>query len=309
MPIKIPDQLPAHEVLVREGVSVMDERTALRQDIRPLQIGLLNLMPNKMRTETQFARLIGATPLQVELTLVRIGNHKAKNTSEDHLIAFYQTWEEVAAAQVRRLHRHGRADRAPAFRRGHLLGRADAHLRLDDLACPLLLLHLLGGDGRRLAFPSHSQIHARKKGLRRLPSPQQRTRLALSCRLLGRFRHSCFALDGGAGRRHSRRVGPGAADGVGRDRAVPCSPKGPATGSICSTTSNTTRRRSRKNMTATWPPARRSKCRTDIIPKTIPAGRRSIAGARTPIYSSATGSTRSTRPRPSTSRGSVPLAP
>ena len=95
MPIKIPDQLPAHEVLVREGVSVMDERTALRQDIRPLQIGLLNLMPNKIRTETQFARLLGATPLQVELTLVRVGNHKAKHTSEEHLISFYQTWEEV----------------------------------------------------------------------------------------------------------------------------------------------------------------------------------------------------------------------
>ncbi|WP_309086207.1 homoserine O-succinyltransferase [Chelativorans sp.] len=96
MPIKIPDQLPARDVLVREGVSVMDERTALRQDIRPLQIGLLNLMPNKIRTETQFARLIGATPLQVELTLVRVGNHRAKNTPEDHLITFYQTWEEVA---------------------------------------------------------------------------------------------------------------------------------------------------------------------------------------------------------------------
>jgi homoserine O-succinyltransferase len=95
MPIKIPDQLPAREVLAREGVSIMDERTARRQDIRPLQIGLLNLMPNKIRTETQFARLIGATPLQVELTLVRVGNHKAKNTSEEHLIAFYQTWEEV----------------------------------------------------------------------------------------------------------------------------------------------------------------------------------------------------------------------
>ncbi|MBN9077664.1 MAG: homoserine O-succinyltransferase [Rhizobiales bacterium 65-79] len=97
MPIKIPDQLPAREVLAREGVAVMDEKTALRQDIRPLQIGLLNLMPNKIRTETQFARLIGTTPLQVELTLVRIGNHKAKNTPEEHLIAFYQTWEEVKA--------------------------------------------------------------------------------------------------------------------------------------------------------------------------------------------------------------------
>lgn len=95
MPIRIPDQLPAREVLVREGVAVMDEGTARRQDIRPLQIGLLNLMPNKVRTETQFARLMGATPLQVELTLVRVGNHKAKNTSEEHLISFYQTWEQV----------------------------------------------------------------------------------------------------------------------------------------------------------------------------------------------------------------------
>ena len=97
MPIKIPDQLPAREVLSREGVAIMDERTAMRQDIRPLQIGLLNLMPNKIRTETQFARLMGNTPLQVELTLVRVGNHKAKNTSEEHLITFYQTWEEVSA--------------------------------------------------------------------------------------------------------------------------------------------------------------------------------------------------------------------
>jgi homoserine O-succinyltransferase len=96
MPIKIPDQLPARAILTREGVSVMDERSALRQDIRPLQIGLLNLMPNKVRTETQIARLIGASPLQVELTLVRIGGHKARNTPEEHLITFYQTWEEVA---------------------------------------------------------------------------------------------------------------------------------------------------------------------------------------------------------------------
>jgi homoserine O-succinyltransferase len=96
MPIKIPDQLPARAILAREGVSVMDERSALRQDIRPLQIGLLNLMPNKVRTETQIARLIGASPLQVELTLVRIGGHKARNTPEEHLITFYQTWEEVA---------------------------------------------------------------------------------------------------------------------------------------------------------------------------------------------------------------------
>ena len=95
MPIKIPDTLPAREVLQREGVAVMTETDAIRQDIRPLRIGLLNLMPNKIRTETQLARLLGASPLQIELTLVRIGSHKAKNTSEDHLIAHYQTWEEI----------------------------------------------------------------------------------------------------------------------------------------------------------------------------------------------------------------------
>jgi homoserine O-succinyltransferase/O-acetyltransferase len=95
MPIRIPDALPAREILQREGVMVMDETTATRQDIRPLQIGMLNLMPNKIATETQIARLIGSTPLQVELTLVRIGNHQSKNTPEDHLISFYHTWDEV----------------------------------------------------------------------------------------------------------------------------------------------------------------------------------------------------------------------
>jgi homoserine O-succinyltransferase len=95
MPIKIPDKLPAFEALVNEGVRVMTEAVAIRQDIRPLQIGLLNLMPNKIKTELQMARLLGASPLQVELSLVRIGNHKPKNTSEDHLLAFYQTWETV----------------------------------------------------------------------------------------------------------------------------------------------------------------------------------------------------------------------
>ena len=95
MPIKIPDQLPAFQTLVQEGVSVMTDSAAIRQDIRPLQIGLLNLMPNKVKTEIQIARLVGASPLQVEFSLVRIGNHKSKNTSEDHLLSFYKTWDEI----------------------------------------------------------------------------------------------------------------------------------------------------------------------------------------------------------------------
>ncbi|MGV3550458.1 homoserine O-acetyltransferase MetA [Rhizobium sp.] len=95
MPIKIPDQLPAFQTLIQEGVSVMSDSAAIRQDIRPLQIGLLNLMPNKIKTELQIARLVGASPLQVEFSLVRIGTHKSKNTSEDHLLSFYNTWDEI----------------------------------------------------------------------------------------------------------------------------------------------------------------------------------------------------------------------
>jgi homoserine O-succinyltransferase len=95
MPIKIPDELPARRTLEMEGLMVMRERDAVRQDIRPLRIGLLNLMPNKIATETQIARLVGATPLQVELTLVRITDHVSRNTATDHMAAFYRPWEEI----------------------------------------------------------------------------------------------------------------------------------------------------------------------------------------------------------------------
>jgi homoserine O-succinyltransferase/O-acetyltransferase len=95
MPIRIPNQLPARRILETEGVMVMTEDSASRQDIRPLRIGLLNLMPNKIKTETQFARLVGASPLQVELSLIRITGHTPKNTSQDHMLAFYETWEDV----------------------------------------------------------------------------------------------------------------------------------------------------------------------------------------------------------------------
>jgi len=97
MPIKIPNDLPARAILESEGVMVMREAEAVRQDIRPLRIALLNLMPNKVKTETQVARLLGATPLQIELTLVKITNHVARNTPSDHIISFYRDWEDVRA--------------------------------------------------------------------------------------------------------------------------------------------------------------------------------------------------------------------
>jgi homoserine O-succinyltransferase len=97
MPIKIPNELPARATLESEGVMVMREADAVRQDIRPMRIGLLNLMPNKIRTETQFARLLGATPLQVELTLVKMTNHVARNTPSDHIISFYRDFGDIRA--------------------------------------------------------------------------------------------------------------------------------------------------------------------------------------------------------------------
>lgn len=95
MPIKIPSDLPAFDVLTKEGVMVMAEDQAARQDIRPLKIGLLNLMPKKIQTENQFARLIGATPLQIELSLIRMTEHQTKNTAAEHMEEFYRPFQDV----------------------------------------------------------------------------------------------------------------------------------------------------------------------------------------------------------------------
>ena len=95
MPIKIPNQLPATKTLAEENIFVMTDERAGKQDIRPLQILMLNLMPTKIDTETQLSRLLGNTPLQVELTLMHTSSHKSKNTSEDHLLAFYTTFDKV----------------------------------------------------------------------------------------------------------------------------------------------------------------------------------------------------------------------
>ena len=95
MPIKIPNNLPAAEILLKENIFVMTETRAMTQDIRPLRMLLLNLMPKKIETETQLTRLLGNTPLQIELTLLRMEAHKSLNTSQEHLLSFYRTFSEV----------------------------------------------------------------------------------------------------------------------------------------------------------------------------------------------------------------------
>lgn len=95
MPITLPANLPAYDVLSREGVMVMSDTRAARQDIRQIKIGLLNLMPKKIQTENQFARLIGATPLQIDFRLIRMSEHQTKNTAAEHMEEFYKPFQEV----------------------------------------------------------------------------------------------------------------------------------------------------------------------------------------------------------------------
>ena len=95
MPIAIPNDLPAAEILLNENIFVMKQTRAETQQIRPLEIVLLNLMPTKIVTETQLSRMLGNTPLQVHLELMMLSSHKPKNTPEEHLLAFYKTFDEL----------------------------------------------------------------------------------------------------------------------------------------------------------------------------------------------------------------------
>ncbi len=95
MPIKISDNLPATKILESENVFVMTEHRAMHQDIRPLKIVILNLMPNKIETETQLLRLLGNSPLQVDIDLMQTATHTSRNTSKEHLLEFYKTFEQL----------------------------------------------------------------------------------------------------------------------------------------------------------------------------------------------------------------------
>ncbi len=95
MPVRIPDDLPARKTLAQENIFVMTKDRALHQDIRPLRIAVLNLMPTKIVTETQILRLLGNSPLQVDITFIRMGTHESKNTPPEHLRAFYEPLERV----------------------------------------------------------------------------------------------------------------------------------------------------------------------------------------------------------------------
>ncbi|MDR1195785.1 MAG: homoserine O-succinyltransferase [Endomicrobium sp.] len=95
MPIKVPHDLPARKILNKENIFIMDESRAMTQDIRPLKIAILNLMPKKIETETQLLRLIGNTPLQVDIELLQTASHQSTNTPAEHLLKFYRTFDDI----------------------------------------------------------------------------------------------------------------------------------------------------------------------------------------------------------------------
>ena len=95
MPIKIPNNLPAVNILAKENIFVMNETRALSQDIRPLRFVIVNLMPTKIETETQLLRLLSNTPLQMEITLLKMNSYISRNISEEHMKNFYKTFDDI----------------------------------------------------------------------------------------------------------------------------------------------------------------------------------------------------------------------
>ena len=141
MPLNLQKNLPAVELLKKEHIFVMDSLRASEQDIRPLRVVVLNLMPLKITTETDLVRLLSNTPLQVELDFMKIKGHTPKNTPIEHMKEFYKDFDY-----------HRCSGRADAFRGSELLGGSDRDIRLGAYACDFYLIYMLGGASRVVPF-------------------------------------------------------------------------------------------------------------------------------------------------------------
>ena len=147
MPIKIQSDLPAREILDNENIFVMDEYRAMHQNIRPLQICILNLMPVKQDTELQLLRSLSNTPLQVDVTFMKMNSHLSLNTSATHLNKFYDTFDDLKSNKYDGLI-IGCAGRTDSFRRGGLLERTLRNYGMVKDPRPFHVPHLLGRSGR-----------------------------------------------------------------------------------------------------------------------------------------------------------------
>ena len=168
MPIKIPNDLPAFEKLQQEGVRLIGENEALRQDVRPMQVALLNLMPEKPKTETQLARLLGATPLQVELTLLTTSTYRPNTVPLSHLQSFYRTWDEVSDRKFDGLIITGAPVEMLPFEEVKYWPELTRILDWSRTNVHSCVPHLLGRAGGALPFPRRAQASAADQAFRRL---------------------------------------------------------------------------------------------------------------------------------------------
>ncbi len=159
MPIKVPNDLPAVETLTNENVFVMTDTRAMTQDIRPLQILIRNLMPTKIDTETQLTRLLGNTPLQVELDLLQTSTHKSHVTAEEHMLAFYKTFDDVKGNFYDGMIITGAPVEQMEFEEVEL-GRALRDHGMDKDSRPFDVPYLLGCAGGSVLSLRHKEISA-----------------------------------------------------------------------------------------------------------------------------------------------------
>ena len=314
MPIKIPNDLPAFEKLQQEGVRLIGENEALRQDVRPMQVALLNLMPEKPKTETQLARLLGrhAAPGRAHPAhhLVPTGPNTVPLS---HLQSFYRTWDDV---------------RERKFDGLIITGAPVEMLPFEEVK----YWPELTADPRLVAHP-RAQLASTSAGVRRRPSTTSTACPSTPCRPSASACSPTMSASGSTSTAAGpdarlRRLFPGAglaphrgprrrpadrrrARGAGAPRtrrACACCTSPSTARSTCSTTSSTTPTRCTTSSAATGPRAPTSRCRSTTIPTTIRRRRRATAGAPTRTCCSATGSTRCTRPRPTSWRGSAASA-
>lgn len=173
MPIRIPNDLPAASALRSENIFVMTDTRAKTQDIRPLKILLLNLMPTKIATETQLARLLGNTPIQVELELLMVKSHVAKNTSEEHMLAFYKTFDQVCDKTYDGMVITGAPVERMAFEDVEYWDELCAIFEWTKNARHVHVPYLLGRAGGAVLPLGCAEVHDGKEAVRCVPPPRR----------------------------------------------------------------------------------------------------------------------------------------
>ena len=183
MPIKIADSLPARAVLESENIFVMTEHRAATQDIRPLRIGLLNLMPLKIITETQILRCLSNTPIQIEVDLIQTETYHSKNTPEDHLLTFYKTFDDIRDQKYDGFIITGAPVETMPFEEVEYWKELTEIMDWTKNARSFHAAHLLGCAGRSVLSLRYSEVHAARENVRYFQAPCSAAEGAAAARL------------------------------------------------------------------------------------------------------------------------------